>query len=64
MLTYEVLREMIINILFFRNSRKKERLQIKLMIITAMLNRIPAPFFHVSMVIAAGQEVEGLLMAG
>lgn len=34
------------------------------MIITAILNRVPAPYFNVSMVIAGGQEVKGLLMTG
>lgn len=33
-----------------------------LIIITAMLNRFPVPYFHASMVIAVGQGVEGLVI--
>lgn len=35
-----------------------------LIIITAMLNRFPAPYFHFSMIIAAGQDVESLVITG
>lgn len=35
-----------------------------LIIITSILYRFPAPYFHVSMVIAGGQDVESVVIMG